>query len=303
MPIDFSEDDVPKRKLESCRIHNLKFDPAITWGCVLCKKGQQKRISWMLVVGAILVVAALAFLLVPMFTKEKVEFQAPCVRRNTVAGADSAQSDMGSSADKCLIDKSTEVEKCLAATASTAGQIDREICLSALQSLETECAGAYSKEIGLETPLYSLGTLPEWPKVRAPLEQNQKLIEQCLDSQAYRFGMRISVDPQTGAVASSIATTFGLAASGRQCVYDAISKLVFPTTNAAEPYTFTAFIDSEVLSLNRPAEIDESQAAYEKFVKEKRDEAASADRREEIKEQAAERESRYRESLANPKPE
>jgi hypothetical protein len=304
MPVDFSEDDVPKRKLENCQAHNLKFDPTVTWGCVLCKKAQAKRISWTLIVGGILILFAAGFLIIPNYLNrdDRPTHGTIHVTRPVFDTASDPKDD--DDASRCVMTLSAEIEECLARLGDDpANQIDRELCLNPLADLETRCPGAWSADLCRAGPLYNVGALPEWRNILRLLEANQKIFEECLNSRQYRFGLRATIEATTGIVAGLAASAFGLDARARICVYEKLSTISFPASAATDTYSFTLFIDAEVLGQNRPVDENPEQNAYEEFAREKRIEAERAERREQVLQKAQERKERFNREGATDKEE
>jgi hypothetical protein len=297
MPIDFTEEELPKRELATCRIHNLKYDPQVTWGCVLCKKNQKKRISWTLVAGGILIAFAALFYASQFFSGQDENRYPPIVISKAVA-VDTATASL-SVLDKLKIQTSEKIEQCLVnAQRENAGHIDKELCLGHLEELKKKYGPDYNLKKVAFSPVYSLGNMPEWHNCIDKIEKAQLDLEKCFDTDSYLFGIRAKINSQTGKTEEVIASTFGISPSQRSCVYNFFNQLIFPA-GSADSYIFTTFIDSEFLKLHRPKMKNTEQKAYEEFVKNKRKEIENSERMADLQAQQRARELQYREYIKN----
>ena len=297
---DAIEEESPKRKLETCQAHGLKYDPAITWGCVLCKKQQKKRISATLVVGGILILVAVGFLIIPpIYAKMVARKPQPhrVIHVPTPTPTGDTDEDVNAAPRKCLMGISSTIEKCIAQLSDDdEHQIDRELCLDPLDDLDTRCPGAWTPELCIEGPLYAMGALPDWKAISNILGANQQVFENCLQNRIYRFALRLAIDATSGKPHTLTASAFGLDASERLCVSQKLNALTFPTSTEKETYAFTMFVDSKVLADQRPAQDDPAQKAYEQFAREQRLQAEQAERREQQRAKTKEREAELKAS-------
>ncbi len=302
MAVDFKEDK-DKPRLATCATHNLKYDPATTWGCVLCRKKQTRRISGYAVVGGILIAAAAVFLAVQMMA-ERDEAPPPAIRCAKAHAADSGTRVEKKAVD-CLTTVSQKVETCVLDLAGREDvQMDRELCLDPFMSLDETCPGAYSLEDSVGEAIYSSGDGPAWPDVRAAVEAVQEEIEKCVESGSYNFGLRLTVAGATGAVEDVILSNAGFDTPAmRFCVSEVLRALTFPGSGAGS-YTVAAMLNADILSRNRPEKDDPRKAEFEKFLSEQRVKEAGAAQREALQREREEKNRQYQEAVransANP---
>ncbi|MBN2715372.1 MAG: hypothetical protein JXX14_05925 [Deltaproteobacteria bacterium] len=280
MAIDFDEELEPKVALAICSQHNLKYDPEITWGCVLCRASRKKRISGYWVVAAILAVAAGIYLLLPVIRPDTH----PTLSSMVTVGERST--DEVSEADArlaCVLQLSRNIEECIAKIdpANANARMDKEFCLNPLQEANDSCPIENFGQDYLREPLYNISKIPDWLKVRKVLEENQEAIEKCMDGSAYDFAVRVSVAKATGRSEDITLSLFGLDTSQRFCLYEFFESLQFPAVRA-KPYTFVTHVQSGLLALNRPQKGDEKGETFKKFVEEQRNAQLTEKRNAEI---------------------
>jgi hypothetical protein len=295
MAVDFKEDK-DKPRLATCATHNLKYDPATTWGCVLCRKKQTRRISGYAVVGGVLIAAAAVFLAVQMMAEREVT--PPPVIRCAKSRAAGSGNRVEQKAIDCLTAVSQKVEACVLGLAGKEDvQMDRELCLDPFMSLNETCPGAYSLEDSVGEAIYSSGDGPAWPDVRAALEAVQEEIEKCVESGSYDFGMRLTVAGTTGAVEDVILSNAGFDTPARRfCVSEVIRTLTFPSSGAGT-YTVAAMLNSDILSRNRLEKDDPRKAEFQKFLSEQRVKEAGAAQREALQREREEKNRQYEEAV------
>lgn len=281
MAIDFEEEDVQKTALATCAQHNLKYNPNVTWGCVLCRTNQKKRISWYLVVGGILISVAISYYLFPIIYSNEKPNSSSVVSVGNMSTDD--LDDASSEAFSCRIELSKKIEDCIAKvdSASANARMDREFCLNVLSSVDDTCKQELVAQNYLEEPLYNVRSLPSWPAIRRPIEANQEKIEQCVGCESYSFSVRVSVDGDVGKVSDMTLSLFGLNISQRFCLYQFFKSLDFPK-KSKQSYVFVTKIESTELAMNKPQKVDNREAEFKKFLESQRKAKLDEERRAKI---------------------
>ncbi|MBN2341060.1 MAG: hypothetical protein JXX29_10060 [Deltaproteobacteria bacterium] len=292
MAIDFEEKEGPKTTLATCSQHGLRYDPANTWGCVLCRTNQKKRISGYVVTAVVLLVAGGIYYLLPII-HPKDEPQMSAMVSVGDSGDDDSES-VEASAYECRLNLSKEVEKCIAKIdpSGTNVRMDKEFCLNVLKDPQTQCGDDFIPQDYLKEPLYKVSQMPDWTAVRAVMEQSQVQIEECVGGRSYRFSARVMINSQNGHVDDVTLSLFGLNTTQRFCLYKYFESLIFPVQSVSQ-YTFVTRIDSELLAKNRPEETDEHSEEFKKFVEQKRNAKLEESKRAEIMKQRSEFDKRF----------
>ena len=280
MAIDFEEEEEPKLTLAICSQHNLKYDPEVTWGCVLCRSSRKKRVSGYWVVLGIFAVALGIYLLLPVIRPT----QEPALSAMVTVSDRSTDSEANMDpAVSCLLKVSNGVEECIAKAekSSSNARLDKEFCLDKLRAENSGCTEEQLAQDYLAAPLYKINRIPDWEKVREPLEYRQDEIETCVGDADYDFAVRITVDRATGKASDVTLSLFGLDTSERFCLYKFFESVAFPTAQA-KAYTFVTQIQACALALNKPNKEQDQNDEFKKFVEEQRNAKLTEERHAEI---------------------
>ena len=281
MAIDFEEEEEPKITLAICTQHNLKYDPEITWGCVLCRSNRKKRISGYWVVAVILALAAGIYFLLPVIhpTTE------PTLSAMVSVGERSTDEKAGNTTEmSCLLKLSTAIEECMAKVddASPNARMDKEFCLNSLQTAVDDCPQTDIAQNYVAAPLYKVNRMPEWESVKASLERRQQEIEECVGGPDYNFAVRIATKDGASQPSDVTLSLFGLETSARLCLYKFFQSLNFPQSGA-DGYTFVTQVESRLLAMHRPMDNKANQSAeFKKFVEQQRNATLTEERHAEI---------------------
>jgi hypothetical protein len=296
MALDFNDEEEPKITLAICVHHNLKYDPEVTWGCVLCRSTHKKRKSGYWVVGAVFVLAAAVYLLLPVIRpggEPELSSMVAVGDRSTESG--SAQTDTGG---QCLRELSNSIESCIANidSASPNARIDREFCMEELRPDSNQCTGEEMQQDYLSAPLYEISAIPQWQAVRSTIETTQGEIEKCVGSSDYDFSVRMKINRVTGVPMDVTLSLFGLDTSQRFCLYEYFDSLHFPAP-AARDYVFLTNINSRMLALNRPSSTDTRKEEFKKFVEQQRNAKLYQEQHEETLRRRAEFDRKFKSGM------
>jgi hypothetical protein len=298
MTTDFNEENAPSRTLATCHMHGLKYDPQLTWGCVLCRKNQTKRISGYLVAGVILISAALLFLFNEMTSSNNQHSKIPIFNHFKEAhnGADAQDVQPVIVAPQARKNSSVfaSVEACLLETVKDSDDsiIDKELCLNKLSLIIPDTDSPAGTNC-----LYCQGNAPKWTDIRSAIEKEQHRIEKCVQSARYNFVVKISVSDKKTSPDDIIVSTSNLNASQALCVGHFLSELTYP--QAESRYSIVAFLNSDVISQNRIDQAAERRAEFERFRNEQRENEQNSERHDALIKDRIERNNRAREEIIN----
>ncbi|MBN2524769.1 MAG: hypothetical protein JXR76_00150 [Deltaproteobacteria bacterium] len=269
MAIDFEEQVEPKISLAICSSHNLKYDPEVTWGCVLCRTQRKRRVSGYWVVAVIFAIAAGIYYLLPVLRPQTEPSLAAVVKvgDSTV----DSESNQANPRVSCLFEMSRKIEQCVAKVdiQNPNARMDKEFCLNRLQESNGHCAKYFGEQNYLSEPLYSVHNLPKWQQIRTSIEERQADIEKCVGGANYAFSVRVQVDRRTGIPQDVTLSLFGLNTSERFCLYKFFESLEFPG-NELSDYTFVTRIESSLLARNRPQQKNNRESDFQQALQKQR---------------------------------
>lgn len=274
MAIDFEEEEEQsKSKLAVCSVHKLRFDPTVTWGCVLCRQQKKKRIPGYVLVGGILAVIAGLSILLPTIKSST----SPNLSSVVSVSTNGAQDD-GEKISGCVARLSKDVESCFfEAEVDGASRMDKEFCLASIEKVN--CQGADALPEFSEGPYYFVNEGANWTDIKATFEKEQARFEKCTDG-TYQFATRLVIDGATGSLKDATVSLFGLTSTQRYCIYEALNQISYPVCSGE--YSFVVMIDNSILALNKPSEEDSRKAEFQKFLEQQREAKLQAEKQEAI---------------------
>lgn len=298
MAIDFEEEEEPKIKLAICSQHNLKYDPEVTWGCVLCRTNRKKRKSAYWVVLGILAVAIGIYFLLPVIRPQTTE---PTLSAMVSVGDFSTDDALPEDPHvTCLLELSKKIEKCIARASSDSPneRMDKEFCLDLLHAEDENCNGALMVQDYLSEPLYNVHRMPDWKKIRETLELKQGGIEKCVGSTDYDFVVRVMVARKTGVPTDVTVSLSGLNTSQRFCLYQFFKSMEFPKGKSKD-YAFVTKVQSTLLAQNKPVEDNSRSKEFRKFVEQQRNAELNEERHAEIMKRRQEFDKKFKSGMTN----